>query len=260
MLDIITRQEWDATPWTGDPHEVDPSEKFYFVGHYHGGKPAATSGVWVPRNVESIHLANGWFGIGYNHLIDQEGEVYEGRGWDLVGAHCPGRNRDGWGVYFAVGGDLAPSPAAKAAARELYDEACERAGRKLILGTHGDYYATECAGPHVDEFFHNGLTLSRPGGAQSIPRPRPRPRPKPAPPKRKDLDVRLIDLRDVSPYVTGPGVKPLQRLLDVPDDGLGGPATRRALGAAQHAAGVARDYIFGPKTAEALLAGKGGIH
>lgn len=257
MLDIVTRRQWGASPWTGDPHEVDPSEKLYFVGHYHGGKPAATSGVWVPRNVENIHLANGWFGIGYNHLIDQEGTVYEGRGWDLVGAHCPSRNRNGWGVYFAVGGDQAPSAAAKAAARKLYDEACERADRKLILGTHGDYYDTECAGEHVDEFFHNGLDLSRPGGAQSVPVTIPAPRP---PKKKGRIVMDNVDLRDVRPYVTGPGVKPLQRLLDINDDGYGGPRTRDALGRAQNAAGLPRDYIFGPNTAAALLAGKGGIH
>ena len=81
-----------------------------------------------------------------------------------------------------------------------------------------------------------------------------KPAPKPAP--QKALNVKLIDLRDVNPYVTGPGVKPLQRLLGVKADGLGGPGTRAALGAAQKRARVTVDYIFGPDTAEALLAGK----
>ena len=41
-----------------------------------------------------------------NYVIDMAGEVYEGRGLDLVGSHCPGRNRDGFGVYLAVVGTL----------------------------------------------------------------------------------------------------------------------------------------------------------
>lgn len=98
---------------------------------------------------------------------------------------------------------------------------------------------------------------SRPGGAQSVPTPKKKHRP--IPPK-ETLTMRLVNLRSAKrTLVRGPGVKPLQRLLDVPDDGLGGPKTRDALGDAQSAAGLTRDYIFGPKTAEALLAGKGGI-
>lgn len=81
----------------------------------------------------------------------------------------------------------------------------------------------------------------------------------PAPPARtqRTLTVKLIDLRNASrALVRGPGVKPLQRLLGVPADGLGGPGTRAALGRAQQRAGLPVDYIFGPATAEALLAGK----
>lgn len=73
----------------------------------------------------------------------------------------------------------------------------------------------------------------------------------------KGLTVRLIDLRTAHrTLVKGAGVRPLQRLLTVPADGLAGPATRTALAAAQRRAGLPVDYIFGPTTAEALLAGK----
>lgn len=96
-------------------------------------------------------------------------------------------------------------------------------------------------------------TLGRPLRDPASPLP-PFPAPKPAP--SKGLNVKIIDLRDVAPYVTGPGVKPMQRLLGVPADGLAGPGTRAALIAAQKRCGLTADAIFGPATAEALLAGK----
>jgi peptidoglycan hydrolase-like protein with peptidoglycan-binding domain len=78
----------------------------------------------------------------------------------------------------------------------------------------------------------------------------------PAPEPRR-LAVRQIDLRNAHRVlVRGAGVRPLQRLLDVPDDGLGGRQTADALAAAQKRAGLRADRIFGPDTAEALLAGK----
>jgi len=78
----------------------------------------------------------------------------------------------------------------------------------------------------------------------------------PKPTATKGLNVKTIDLRDVNPLVKGAGIKPLQRLLGVTADGLGGSGTRTALGNAQKRCGLPVDYIFGPDTAEALLAGK----
>ena len=34
----------------------------------------------------------GWNDIGYTFLVGEDGNVYEGRGWDIVGAHCPWYN------------------------------------------------------------------------------------------------------------------------------------------------------------------------
>ena len=73
----------------------------------------------------------------------------------------------------------------------------------------------------------------------------------------KGLNVKTIDLRNANKaLVKGAGVKPLQRLLGVTADGLGGSGTRTALGNAQKRCGETVDYIFGPATAEALLSGK----
>lgn len=86
----------------------------------------------------------------------------------------------------------------------------------------------------------------------------PAPKPTPTPTPTKGLNVKTIDLRNAHKIpVKGSNIKPLQRLLRVKDDGIAGSATRTALGAAQKRAGLRVDYIFGTKTAEAFLAGKG---
>lgn len=146
------------------------------------------------------------------------------------------------------------SDATVATSIALCVELCKRYGIGAdAIHQHRDYYATQCPGTlpvaHIREQVRIAL-------AAPAPTPAPTPKPAPAPAPSKGLNVKLIDLRDVSPYVTGPGVKPLQRLLGVPADGLAGAGTRAALGRAQVRIFGKADYVFGPATAEALLAGK----
>jgi peptidoglycan recognition protein len=35
------------------------------------------------------NLIQGWSDIGYNFIVGEDGNVYEGRGWTKVGAHAP---------------------------------------------------------------------------------------------------------------------------------------------------------------------------
>lgn len=60
-----------------------------------------------PRTLEQIrqeHIkVNGWNDIGYHILIGINGEVWEGRSFDKVGAHCAGHNSNSIGVCY-VGG------------------------------------------------------------------------------------------------------------------------------------------------------------
>ncbi|EDW93054.1 peptidoglycan-recognition protein LC isoform X4 [Drosophila yakuba] len=51
--------------------------------------------------VQSFHMDSwGWDHIGYNFLVGGDGRVYEGRGWDYVGAHTKGYNRGSIGISF----------------------------------------------------------------------------------------------------------------------------------------------------------------
>ncbi|MFJ1932612.1 N-acetylmuramoyl-L-alanine amidase [Kitasatospora sp. NPDC088160] len=161
---IISRGSWGAKPWNGTPNNVAQSERTEFYVHYDGGDPVGRTGNAVPQAIEREHLGNGWAGIGYNFVVDQDGAIYEGRGWNLQGAHCPGHNRSAFGVQIAIGGDQAPSAAALNAARALYDETCARAGRSLAKRGHKDGFATLCPGPKLYSWVQAGMPAPGGGG------------------------------------------------------------------------------------------------
>ncbi len=149
MVKIISRATWGAKPWEGTPATIALSRRTEFFVRYDGGSPIKRIGYAIPRAIEAEHLAENWSGIGYNFVVDQEGNIYEGRGWNLQGAHCPDHNITGLGVQIAIGGDQEPSAKALAACRALYDEACKKTGRNLAKKGHRDGFATLCPGTHL---------------------------------------------------------------------------------------------------------------
>ncbi|MCD2462468.1 peptidoglycan-binding protein [Streptomyces sp. MBT42] len=156
-VNIISRSAWGARPWNGTPNSVSLSHRTEFFVHYDGGHPVGRTGNAVPKAIESVHINQGWSGVGYNFVIDQAGNIYEGRGWNLQGAHCPGHNVSGIGVQIAIGGDQEPSDKALAACRALYDEACRKTGRTLAKKGHKDGFATACPGPKLYAWVKAGM-------------------------------------------------------------------------------------------------------
>jgi hypothetical protein len=157
-IPIVPRATWGALPWTKPPIAVAPSVRTHFLTHYDGGTPIARTGYAIPRAIDAEHHARGWNGIGYNYVVSQAGEVFEGRGWGLIGAHCEGFNTASFGVQVAIGGDQVPSDAALHMVRALYDEACTRAGKQLVESWHGAHYPTDCPGGLLIGWVRAGMT------------------------------------------------------------------------------------------------------
>lgn len=157
MPTIVSRSEWGAKPWQTPVYHVEIAARDYFLNHYHGGKPLHDRGAAMAREIEAIHRAEGWAGVGYAFMVGQDGVAYEGRGWELVGAHCPDFNTRGVGVYYAVGGDQEPTEAAKATGRWLYEEHGRRRGSRPVMTYHGAHYATECAGKALIAWTQAGM-------------------------------------------------------------------------------------------------------
>lgn len=51
-------------------------------------------------DVHKWHQKKGWAGIGYHYFISKDGNIYEGRPLDTVGAHTYGYNKESIGVCF----------------------------------------------------------------------------------------------------------------------------------------------------------------
>ncbi|MFJ7004170.1 peptidoglycan-binding protein [Streptomyces albidoflavus] len=157
MIKIIPRGTWGARPWNGTPAAVALNRRSEFFVHYDGATHITRTGHAIMRAIEAQHLAQGWAGVGYNFVVDQAGNVYEGRGWGLQGAHCPGHNVTGIGVQIAIGGDQEPSAKALAACRALYEEACRKTGRSLAKRGHRDGIATACPGSKLYAWVQAGM-------------------------------------------------------------------------------------------------------
>ena len=159
---IHPRSAWGFPGWADPkhpPYAVADSARTEFFVHYEGGTPTKDTGAVAMRDIDAGHRANGWSGIGYNFVVMLDGSAWEGRGWGLVGAHCPNHNTSGVGVQIHLGGAQQPTQAALATCRALYDEACRRSGRKLAIKGHQDGYATECPGVILEHWVRAGLPV-----------------------------------------------------------------------------------------------------
>lgn len=156
-MQIISRAKWGAKSWNGAPAAIALSRRTEFFVHYDGGTPITRTGYAIMRAIEAEHMGQGWAGVGYNFVVDQAGNVYEGRGWSLQGAHCPNHNITGIGVQIAVGGNQEPSAKALAACRALYEEACKKTGRTLAKRGHKDGFATACPGTKLYAWVKAGM-------------------------------------------------------------------------------------------------------
>ena len=126
------------------------------VTAHHSLSPAVPCGASVEqeraamRQIQENHAAK-WRGIGYNFCITQSGNIYEGRGWDRIGAHTGTRagNATSVGVCFLIDGrEDAPSAAAMDAFTALRKIGVVggHLARNHGLRLHRDWKATECPG------------------------------------------------------------------------------------------------------------------
>ena len=67
----------------------------YIILHHSGVKARHTA-----KDIHQWHKNKGWAGIGYHYFIDKEGNIFECRPRDTVGAHAKGYNGNSIGVCF----------------------------------------------------------------------------------------------------------------------------------------------------------------
>ncbi|KTF86035.1 hypothetical protein cypCar_00031695 [Cyprinus carpio] len=101
---IISRSQWGAAAFIGSPSYLSLPMPYLFIHHtYQPSKPCTTFDQCASdmRSMQRYHQqTNGWSDIGYSFVAGSDGNLYEGRGWNWVGAHTYGYNSKGYGVSF----------------------------------------------------------------------------------------------------------------------------------------------------------------
>ena len=183
---ITGRATWRASRPIPGGRGVALSSRRWVVAHY-PVMSSRSNHQWA-RDIERVHLNQGWAVIGYNFLIGMDGEIIEGCGRDIRGIHSPPRNTDGFGVCYLQpstpqGALTAPlSQAARNSGRALYEWLSSVCGRRLGMSWHGQHFATSCAGRDVNAWVQGGMQAQTPG-------PGPSPPPQPPPPTTEEIEM-----------------------------------------------------------------------
>jgi hypothetical protein len=157
-VDIITRSAWGARAPKSAPVRVDPSRRVYFVVHHSGAPATQTVRAIQDWCTNAPPHGRGFSDIDYNFLVRATtGEIYEGRGWDIVGAHTTGYNTTGAGVCV-IGNDEI-SDAAKRSVRWLYEQYNTRCRKTLAVRGHRQLATTgtTCPGDTIYAWVTAGM-------------------------------------------------------------------------------------------------------
>ncbi|KAK2916791.1 hypothetical protein Q8A67_001165 [Cirrhinus molitorella] len=151
---IITRSQWGAASYIGSPSYLPYPVPYLFIHHsYSPSTPCTTFDQCASdmRSMQSYHQnSNGWADIGYNFVAGGDGNLYEGRGWDWVGAHAYGYNSVSYGICY-IGDYTSTLPSKSALDMVRYDfTGCAMNSGDLALDYslygHRQADSTECPG------------------------------------------------------------------------------------------------------------------
>ena len=163
---VVLRSRWGARYGLGD---YRPRLSLRVVAH-HTLAPALPASATIEQEVaamlsmERFHVVeNGWDGIGYNWVVFQSGRIYEGRGWEYVGAHAGGAvNGISQGIAFVIdGSETLPSLEATFSCRWLIQQGVKNwhISPDYILSGHRDHMERECPGdrmyPMIQQLRHD---------------------------------------------------------------------------------------------------------
>ena len=250
---IVTRAEWKARPRRGTAATVNIGARTATCTHHDGSniitvRSFAEACARV-RADQNYHMnSNGWDDIGYNFLVISapgvagvDGLIFEGRGRDVVGAHCLGWNTPWIGIQVAIGGGQTPSPASLSSVRWLHDTFTADAKHALAKKVHSDGFPTACPGDLLRNWAHAGMPV---GVLVAV---------KVAVVTAVKVVVRVVTRAPAKLVVDGNfgplSKKRLQQWAGVAQDGQLGPVSWKAI---QRKVGVSADGVAGPITWKAI--------
>ncbi|XP_046803063.1 uncharacterized protein LOC111675638 [Lucilia cuprina] len=99
---IIPRNYWSTLEPSEEFEYIDGPVDIVIISHTATNSSLSSQeNTQLLRNIQTFHVdVQGWDDIGYNFLIGCDGNIYEGRGWNVVGVHTYGYNRRSLGIGF----------------------------------------------------------------------------------------------------------------------------------------------------------------
>ena len=112
-------------------------------------------------DIDAMHRAKKWNGIGYHWLIYLDGSIHPGRPESMIGAHCVGYNKHSIGVCYVGGteknninvGKDTRTPEQKVALAKLLADLHQRYPHATLHG-HREFANKDCPGFDVREYQH----------------------------------------------------------------------------------------------------------
>ncbi|KAJ9599613.1 hypothetical protein L9F63_009930 [Diploptera punctata] len=154
---IVSRHDWNASSPTSVENITSIPVPFVVIHHTYQPGFCRTHRACAAamRNMQNYHQnTRNWPDIGYHFVIGGTGEIYEGRGWDVVGTHAPNYNSRSVGIAFI--GDFreeVPTDEMLKAAKDIIKCGVERgsiaSGYKLV--GHSQVKNTLCPGASLLE-------------------------------------------------------------------------------------------------------------
>ena len=173
MSTYISRAKWGASP----PVKTLPlSTKLKGVCLHWMGFHIEGDSIRLVKSIQRNHMSppKSWWDLAYNEMIDQDGNVFEGRGLThRSGAQGGTRNNK---AYYAlglmVGPGQPPSDELVAAVRKRIKVIRTMQPSATAVVGHNELKATSCPGPDIDRMIRAGMFEPRP---VDVPTPDPLP-------------------------------------------------------------------------------------
>jgi len=152
-MKYTTRKEWGA---------IDSGKRLYpfrvppvgvIVHHTTGASTMPSERI---KNHDRYHTKTlGWRSIGYNFLVGENGEIFEGRGWHQ-GAATRGWNWRSISIAYIGSGDEITDEA-KDGFIKAVEGVREKYGEQIWIKCHRDYAATYCPADKLAEWVKAGM-------------------------------------------------------------------------------------------------------
>lgn len=150
-LPMITREQWGAKP----PKHIEPLKlpvPYVIIHHTYIPDVCNTTEQCIKsmQSMQRFHqVERKWDDIGYNFAVGGDGNIYEGRGWDRIGAHARSWNNKSIGIVL-IGDytDKNPSSIMQKRAHEIiaFGVSNDYIDKGYTLYGHRQVGNTECPG------------------------------------------------------------------------------------------------------------------